>query len=95
MSTVYGETTRNANDVLYLIQSAVAGEIARLELALMAAKQRLVPFEQKYNVTSKYFISEMTAEDLEDQDDEYVHWAGEYRLMERLQEKLQSLHEIS
>jgi len=55
----------------------------------------MVPFEQKYGVTSEHFISEWAAEDLEGGDDEYVRWAGEYKLMQRLQEKLQTLREIS
>lgn len=37
----------------------------------------------------------MAAEDLEGGDDECVRWAGEYRLMQRLQEKLEQLREIS
>jgi hypothetical protein len=76
-------------------QPAIEGEIVRLELALKLAKERLVPFEQKYGVTSEHFISEMAAEDLEGGDDEYVCWAGEYKLMQRLQEKLQRLQEIN
>jgi len=37
----------------------------------------------------------MAAEDLEGGDDEYVRWAGEYKLIQRLQEKLLKLQEIS
>jgi len=95
MGTIYVKPTRKASEVLSLIRSAVEGEMARLELALKLARERLVPFEQKYGVTSEHFISEMAAEDLEGGDDEYVRWAGEYRLMRRLQEKLQRLREIS
>ena len=58
------------------------------------ARERLVPFEQKYGVTSEHFIAEMAAEDLEGGDDEYVCWAGEYKLMQRLQDKLRQLQEI-
>jgi len=36
----------------------------------------------------------MAVEDLEGGDDEYVRWAGEYKLIQRLQEKLQQLLEI-
>jgi hypothetical protein len=92
MSTIYIESP--AQDwvaVLSLVQSAINSEIARFELALKRAKQRLTPFEQKYGVTSEYFIAEMTAENLEGGDEEYVSWAGEYKLMQRLQEKLQQL----
>jgi hypothetical protein len=95
MSTIYVEPIQKASEVLSLVRSAIEGEIVRLELALKLAKERLVPFEQKYGVTSEHFISEMAAEDLEGGDDEYVCWAGEYKLMQRLQEKLQKLQEIN
>ena len=49
----------------------------------------------KYGVTSEHFITEMTAEDLEGKDDEYVRWAGEYQLTQRLRDKLRKLQEIS
>ncbi|MFH1906230.1 MAG: hypothetical protein ABIL11_02430 [Chloroflexota bacterium] len=94
MSTLYVEPEQRTKDVLYLVQSAVESEIARLELALEAARRRLTPFEQKYGVTTEHFIAEMSAEDLDGKDDEYVHWAGEYQLMQKLQEKLQYLMEI-
>ncbi|MDO9128754.1 MAG: hypothetical protein Q7U34_02705 [Anaerolineales bacterium] len=94
MSTLYVEPEQRTKDVLYLVQSAVESEIARLELALEVARRRLMPFEQKYGVTTEHFIAEMSAEDLDGKDDEYVHWAGEYQLMQKLQEKLQHLMEI-
>ena len=95
MSTVYIQPAQKASEVLYLIQSAIESEIARLELALKMARERLVPFEREYGVTSEYFISEMAAEDLKGGDDEYVRWAGEYKLMQKLQQKLQQLQEIN
>ena len=36
----------------------------------------------------------MTAEDLQEGDDEYVRWAGEYELKHRLEGKLLQLKEI-
>ena len=95
MSTIYVEPAQNANQVLSLVQSAIEGERTRLELALKLARERLVPFEQEYSVSSEYFISEMAAEDLKGGDEEYVRWAGEYRLMQRLQEKNRQLREIN
>jgi len=94
MTTIYVKPVQEAEDVLHLIRSAVESEIARLELGLKLAMRRLVPFEEKYGITSDYFIAEMAAEDLDGQDEEYVHWAGEYKLMQRLQEKLRKLQEI-
>ncbi len=94
MSTLYVEPEQRTKDVLYLVQSAVESEIARLELALEVARRRLMPFEQKYGVTTEHFIAEVSAEDLDGKDDEYAHWAREYQLMQKLQEKLQHLMEI-
>ena len=94
MSTIYIEPAEKTNEVLYLVQSAIESEITRLKLALKLAQERLAPFEQKYGVTSEHFITEMAAEDLEGGDDEYVCWAGEYKLTQRLREKLQKLQEI-
>jgi hypothetical protein len=94
MTKISIEPARKTVDVLPLIRSAVDSEIARLKLALNMAMKRLLPFEEKYGVTSEYFITEMAAEDLAGKDEEYIRWAGEYRLMQRLQEKLQKLQEV-
>jgi transcriptional regulator NrdR family protein len=95
MATIYVEANQESKEILGLVRAAVDNEITKLELALKLALKRLVPFEQKYGVTSDYFIAEMVAEDLEGQDEEYVRWAGEYKLTERLQKKLKLLREIS
>jgi hypothetical protein len=95
MSTIYVEPAQKAGEVLYLVQSAIESEMTKLELGLERARKRLAPFEQKYGVSSEHFISAMAAEDLEGGDDEYVHWAGEYKLMQRLEEKLRQLREIN
>lgn len=94
MSTIYVQPADRAELLLPLVQAAVNGEIVRLELALGLARERLLLFERKYGVTSAHFIEHMTAEDLEGGDDEYVQWAGEYRLMQRLEEKLVRLREV-
>ncbi len=78
---------------LHLVEAAVQSQVARLELALELARKRLKPFEQKHQVTSDKFIATMSAEDLSD-DDEYVQWAGEYKLMQRLEEKMKQLKEL-
>jgi len=95
MSTIRIEPAQDSAQILPLVRSAIQGEIAKLELALKLAQQRLSPFEQKYGVTSTHFISAMAAEDLEGGDYEYVRWAGEYKLMQRLEQKLRQLQAIS
>lgn len=92
--TLSVKTDRRQAVILQLVKATLDAEIIRLELALEMADRRLKPFEQKYRVTSDYFLAHWTAEDLEGRDDEYVCWAGEYRLKQRLLEKLQHLREI-
>ena len=67
--------------------------IAILEFAILAGEWRLAEFEEKYNVSSATFMAEMVAEDLDGGDDEYVRWAGEFKLIERLREKLNQIRE--
>jgi len=94
MNTVYVEPVQAADEARVLVQSVIESEVTRLELALGLARKRLAPFEQKYGVTSEDFISKMAAEDLEGGDNEYVRWAGEYQLAQRLREKIRRLREI-
>lgn len=93
MTTIYMDTGKHS-DTQQLVKSAIDGEIIRLEMALEAAHRRLLVFEEKYGVTSEKFMMTLSAEDLEGQDDEYVQWAGEYQLWQRLQEKVNRLQGI-
>lgn len=92
MSVIWIEDT--VNDVRDLVQTAIQEQVVKLELGLVMARKRLASFEDKYGVTSEHFISEMAAEDLDGGDAEYVRWAGEYQLMQRLQDKLRRLRGI-
>jgi N-glycosylase/DNA lyase len=92
MATIYMDSKYRATR--QLVKSAIDSEIARLELAQANARKRLLLLEEKYGVTSEQFMNSMAAEDLEGGDDEYVQWAGEYQLWERLQQKLGQLREI-
>lgn len=94
-ATIIVKPEREATAILPLIQSAVNAEIARLELALQLAEERLQPFEQKYHISSTEFMESWTAEDLEDGDEEYIAWAGEYQLKQRLFTKLTQLRTLS
>lgn len=92
--TLSVKADRHQVEILQLVKSTLDAEMTKLELALEMADKRLQPFEQKYQVTSDYFLTHLTAEDLDGRDDEYVRWAGEYRLKQRLSEKLRRLREI-
>ncbi len=94
MTTLIVQPVDRGQQLLPLVRAAVDGEIVRLERALRMARERLMSFETHNGVSSEYFIANMAAEDLEGKDDEYVQWAGEYRLMKCLEEKLTHLQDI-
>lgn len=91
---IYIKSKQEIGDVLPLVKSAIDAEITRLELAFEMATKRLIPFEKKYNVSSQYFIENLAAEDLDGGDDEYISWAGEFELKQRLEKKLKLLQGI-
>ncbi len=86
--------SENSVNILYLVQIAINAEINRLQFAIQTAKQRLSIYETKYQVSSEHFIETMTAEDLMGGDDEYIMWAGEFKLYQKLLEKHKALREI-
>lgn len=77
-----------------VLKEALEIETLRLKYSLNLAKRRLKRFEVKYNISSKKFINEWSAEDLKGEDLEYVEWAGEYQLFSRLNERLVVLKSI-
>jgi hypothetical protein len=86
--------TNMPNQAAKFLIEALETEKLRLNYSMKLAKRRLSRFEKKYRVTSKEFIEEWSAEDLDGKDLEYVEWAGEYNLTERLDERLNALKSI-
>ena len=64
---------------------------ARLQSGLERTQRRLAQFEQRYGVDTEQFLREMTSEDLDGGDLEYVAWAGEAQLLEGLKSELMAL----
>jgi hypothetical protein len=73
------------------VPQALESHKTRLQAGIERTKVRLAQFEQRYGVDTAHFLREMTAEDLEDGDLEYVEWAGEAKLLKRLETKLAEL----
>lgn len=84
----------NAGKILHLVHNTIDAEINRLNIAIQLAKQKLAIYEEKYQVSSDYFIESMTAEDLKGGDDEYICWAGEFKLYQKLLVKRNILQDI-
>jgi len=74
-----------------LIKTAIESEIKKLQRSLSKTNQILLKFEEKYQISSDFFIDHWTAEDLEGGDDEYVTWAGEINIKQQLINALQQL----
>ena len=79
---------------LDLVRSAIAAEVSRLELGLEATRRHLHKFEESYNVSSEIFLRDFSAENLNGGDREYVAWAGELKLQERISAQLATLRDI-
>ena len=67
----------------------------RLRASITRTKRRLATFEARYGVDTSHFLHEMTAEDLQGGDLEYVEWAGEAKLLEGLEAELRELEHAS
>ncbi|MBE2225004.1 MAG: hypothetical protein IAF02_25920 [Anaerolineae bacterium] len=73
------------------ILSAIEAYKQRLQASIVHGQRLLADFEQRYDVATDYFLANMTAEDLEGGDEEYVDWAGEAHLLKGLQTELAEL----
>jgi hypothetical protein len=67
----------------------------RLRASIARTNRRLATFEARYGVDTARFLHEMTAEDLQGGDLEYVEWAGEAKLLEGLEAELRELEHAS
>lgn len=63
----------------------------RLRSSISRTKRLLAGFEKTYGVSTAHFLAHMAAEDLADGDLEYVQWAGEAQLLNRLEAELEEL----
>lgn len=77
-----------------LVRAAIDSEIKNLNRSIDKTNKLLQEFETKYQVSSDFFLSNWTAEDLEGKDDEYINWVGEIKIKQRLVSALQKLEEI-
>ena len=77
-----------------LVKSAIESEIKNLKRSLEKTNKLLKEFEIKYQVSSDFFISNWTAENLEEGDEEYISWVGEIKIRTKLINSLEKLENI-
>ena len=70
-----------------VILHALESYKARLQASIERTKRRLGEFEQRHQVSTDYFLTQMAAEDLEEGDMEYVEWSGEAQLLKSLEKE--------
>ena len=63
----------------------------RLRASIQRTRSHLDKFERKYDISTERFFVEMTAEDMDGGDLEYVEWAGEAKLLSGLEAELNEL----
>ena len=88
---IQSDAQENALDI---IRSAIASETSRLEFGLKVTERHIRVFEDRYRVTSDTFLRDFAAEDLADGDREYVCWAGELKIRERIAAQLETIKGI-
>jgi hypothetical protein len=86
--------TDTEDNALDLVRSAIAAEVNRLELGFRTTERHIHVFEDRYHVTSDDFLKDFFAEDLADGDREYIVWAGELNLRDRIASQLKTLKSI-
>ena len=76
-----------------LVEGALANELRLMQAGLRRTEQRLLEFEEKYHLKTEHFISRYEKDEMEETID-FDEWIGEFRLLARLREKLDTLRGI-
>ncbi len=76
-----------------LVEAALHNEVRLLEAGINRTRQKLQEFEKRFGLSSAEFIRRYEQGKVEESL-EFAEWIGEYRLLERLQEKIETLREI-
>jgi hypothetical protein len=76
-----------------LVAAALANELRLIEAGVKQARNAIQGFEEKFQMTTQEFLSRYENDEVDGAMD-FAEWIGEVRLMERLQEKAETLRDI-
>ena len=76
-----------------LVEGALKNELHLLEAGTRWTEQSIWKFEEKFHLSTQEFISRYENDEMKETMD-YAEWIGEYRLLERLREKAETLRDI-
>jgi hypothetical protein len=86
-------TSRGQHPLRPLIEAAIYNELRLLQAGIERTEERLRAFETQYGLSSPEFLRRYENDELPESLD-FAEWIGEYRLLERLREKANTLQEI-
>ena len=76
-----------------LVEAALANEVRLLEVGIRRTERRLREFETAHQMTTKDFLRRFDNDEL-GETLEFAEWIGEYRLLQRLNEKTEALRGV-
>ena len=76
-----------------LVEAAIQNELRILQAGIARTEQRLRAFETHYGFSSEKFIQQYENDELSETLD-FIEWIGEYRLLQRLNDKVKTLQGI-
>ena len=76
-----------------LVEAALANELRLIEAGVQQARNAIKAFEARYQMASQEFLLRYENDEIEETMD-FAEWIGEIRLIERLQEKAETLREV-
>jgi hypothetical protein len=91
--TVLTLTSTRERSLRPLVEAALNNELRIIQAGIDRTEQRLKAFESQYGLSSQEFLQRYENDEF-DETLELAEWVGEYRLLERLREKAETLREI-
>lgn len=76
-----------------LIESAIANQLRVLAVGMRQAQHRIHAFEEQFGMTTADFVRRYANNEISETLDT-IDWLGEYRMAQRIQEKIDTLKEI-
>ena len=76
-----------------LVEAALANELRLIEAGQRQTETRLREFEKKHKMQTKEFVTRYENDEIRETMD-FAEWIGEFRMLERLREKAETLRDI-
>ena len=83
----------NATSIKPSVEAALHNEVRLLEAGLRQTRHRLHQFEEQYAMATDEFIKKQADNGIQETL-ETIEWLGEYRMLQRIQEKIDALKGI-